>query len=124
MIRQDSLFIGGTWTAPHSARTIPVVSASTEEPVGIVPEAIEADVDAAVDAARAAFADPAGWAHWAPAERADALERLAGALEARGPEMARRVSTQNGMPIQISVQLEAVFPPLLLRYYARVAREQ
>ena len=36
-------------------------SASTEENIGSVPEAQEADVDAAVAAARRAFDDPDGW---------------------------------------------------------------
>jgi acyl-CoA reductase-like NAD-dependent aldehyde dehydrogenase len=45
------------------------------------------------------------------------LERFAVALEARGEEMQRRVSVQNGMPIWLAQQFEATFPPLLLRYY-------
>jgi acyl-CoA reductase-like NAD-dependent aldehyde dehydrogenase len=39
-------------------------------------------------------------------------------LEARGSETARRVSMQNGMPIWLGHQFEAVFPPLLVRYYS------
>jgi aldehyde dehydrogenase (NAD+) len=50
-----SLFIGGDWIAPSSAATITVASATTEEPIGRVPEAVSADVDAAVAAARSAF---------------------------------------------------------------------
>ena len=56
----DKLFIGGDWVTPSSSRTIEVFSASTEEPIGRVPEAVDADVDAAVAAARAAFEDPTG----------------------------------------------------------------
>ncbi|MCW3039145.1 MAG: Betaine-aldehyde dehydrogenase [Solirubrobacterales bacterium] len=117
-VTYDALFVGGEWTAPATDRRIEVVSPSTGRPVGAVPEATEADGDRAVAAARAAFDDPAGWSTWAPEDRRDAIERLAVALEARGPEMARRVSMQNGMPISISTALEAGFPPLLLRYYA------
>jgi aldehyde dehydrogenase (NAD+) len=54
-----------------------VFSASTEEPIGRVPEAVDADVDAAVVAARTAFQDPTGWATWEPSARADAIERFA-----------------------------------------------
>jgi aldehyde dehydrogenase (NAD+) len=119
----ESLFVGGEWIAPSSAETIQVVSASTEEVVGVVPAAVEADVDAAVDAAREAFDDPAGWAHWAPAERADALDRLATAMDSRAEETARRVSIQNGMPIAIAGMLEGAFPQIVLRYYAGLIRE-
>src|ERR1700754_3050123 len=118
----DKLFIGGDWVTPSSSRTIEVFSASTEEPIGRVPEAVDADVDAAVAAARAAFEDPTGWATWEPSARADAIERFATALDARGTEMARRVSAQNGMPISIATMLEAAFPQVVLRYYAGLIR--
>jgi acyl-CoA reductase-like NAD-dependent aldehyde dehydrogenase len=117
-IDYDRLYIGGQWTAPASAGRISVTEAATEEPVGSVPEGTEADIDAAVDAARRAFDDPAGWANWSPEQRGAALERFAAALEARGEETARRVSVQNGMPLWLAHTFEAGFPALLLRYYA------
>lgn len=39
------LYVGGEWVAPQGASTISVVSPSTEELIGSVPEATEADVD-------------------------------------------------------------------------------
>jgi acyl-CoA reductase-like NAD-dependent aldehyde dehydrogenase len=119
----DSLYIGGEWVAPSSPATIAVHSASTEELIGSVPDAQEADVDRAVDAARRAFDNPEGWAGWEPERRAEVMERLAGLLEGRAEEMARRVSAQNGMPLTIALQLEAAFSPMLLRYYASVVRQ-
>ncbi|MFD0311011.1 aldehyde dehydrogenase [Streptomyces sp. NPDC127119] len=118
LITYDRLFIDGGWRSPASARTIEVHSAATEEHIGTVPEATEADADAAVDAARRAFDDPAGWAAWEPARRAEAIERFAVALEERGAETARRVSLQNGMPISLAHQFEQGFPPLVLRYFS------
>jgi aldehyde dehydrogenase (NAD+) len=117
-IEYDHLYIGGQWTAPASAERIQVIAAATEEPLGSVPAGTEADIDAAIDAARKAFDDPAGWAAWSPVRRGDVLERFAAALEARGAETARRVSVQNGMPLWLSQNFEAGFPALLLRYYA------
>ncbi|WP_406628310.1 aldehyde dehydrogenase [Patulibacter brassicae] len=122
-IDQQHLFIGGAWVAPRGGHRIAVISASTEEPIGSVPEATNADVDAAVAAARRAFEDPTGWATWEPERRAATLERLADALDARGPQIARRVAQQNGMPIAIAEQTEAVFPGLLARYYAGLVRQ-
>ena len=83
MTGHDTLFIGGEWVSPSSAARIAVRNASTEEPIGETPEADEADVDAAVAAARRAFDDPSGWARWEPARRGEALERLAAELEQR-----------------------------------------
>ena len=72
--------------------------------------------------ARRTFDDPQGWSSWSPEDRAHVLERLADALEARGEETAHRVSMQNGMPISIALQLEAVFPAVVARYYAGLVR--
>jgi aldehyde dehydrogenase (NAD+) len=48
LVSYDSLFIGGEWVRPSSPARIDVTSASTEEFIGSVPEAQEADVDDAV----------------------------------------------------------------------------
>jgi len=119
----DSLFIGGEWVRPSSSARIEVTSASTEESIGSVPEAAEADVDAAVAAARRAFDDPGGWSQWEPAARAEAIERLAAELEARSAQLAEAVSRQNGMPISISTMLEGGFPVIVLRYLAGQLKE-
>jgi aldehyde dehydrogenase (NAD+) len=118
----DKLFIGGDWVPSRGTGRIEVVSPSTEEHVGSVPDGTEADMDVSVAAARRTFDDPTGWSSWSPADRADVLERLAEALEARGEETARRVSMQNGMPISIALELEAVFPASVARYYAGLIR--
>ena len=117
-IDYPQLYISGTWTAPSGHDTIEVHSPATEERIGSVPRGKEADIDAAVTAARTAFDATDGWSSWHPKERADVLERFAVELEARGAETARRVSMQNGMPIWLAHQFEAVFPPLLVRYYS------
>ncbi|MBB3082357.1 aldehyde dehydrogenase [Geodermatophilus sabuli] len=110
------LYIDGGWTDPSSA-TIPVHAAATEELIGSVPRATEHDVDDAVAAARRAFDAPDGWPTWEPAQRREALERFAAALEKRAEETARRVSLQNGMPIWLAQHFEGGFPALLLRFY-------
>jgi aldehyde dehydrogenase (NAD+) len=122
-IDSDELFIGGEWIEPLGSERIAVIAASTEEPAGSVPEGTNADIDAAVGAARAAFDDPSGWSSWPAEDRAQALERLAAALESRGEESAHRVSLQNGMPISIALATEAVFPAVLARYYAGMIRQ-
>ena len=115
------LLINGQWVQPTTATTIEVTSPTTEEVIGEVPAAREADIDRAVGAARHAFDDPTGWSSWSAADRGAALVRLAEALERRGPETARLVSSQNGMPLQLSLTSEAVAPAGLLRYYAFLA---
>jgi len=118
----EQFFIGGGWVPPSSSERITVTGASTEEVVGGVPEGKPADMDAAVGAARAAFDDSSGWSRWEPGARAEVMDRLADALEARGGEIAGRVSMQSGMTLALSSQLEGQMPAVLLRYYAKLLR--
>ncbi|MBK0870406.1 aldehyde dehydrogenase [Saccharopolyspora sp. HNM0986] len=116
----DGLFIDGSWVSPATDRRIQVVNATTEESLGSVPEAANADVDRAVQAARRVF-DDSGWATTAPAERAAVLDRFADALEKRSEQLTRTVSLQNGMPVSLSEQFEGGYVVALLRYYAGLA---
>lgn len=112
------LYIGGQWANPATAGTIEVHSPTTEALIGSVPRGTDADIDAAVAAARSAFDSPDGWANWHPKQRGEVLEQFAAELESRGADTATRVTMQNGMPIWLAQQFEAGFPPLLLRYYS------
>ena len=116
---RTAFFINNEWVKPASSRTFEIVEASTGEVIATVPEAVEADVDAAVAAAREAF-DHSGWPQMAPADRAAIMLRFMGALAARGEQIAESVSLQNGMPISLSTMLEASMPLGLLQYYAEL----
>lgn len=117
----EQLFIGGAWKYPVGSERIEVFSASTEEVVGSVPLAVNADVDAAVAAARQAF-DGGSWSSLEPGVRADYLNRFADALAKRSEETAQMVTRQNGMPITLARMAEGDGPVGLLRYYAELAR--
>lgn len=117
----SALFIDGGWRAPSSREAITVRSPATEQVIGHAPCAGEADVDAAVAAARRALTT-SGWRHWTPQRRAEALDRLADALEARAHSVAAMVTNENGMPISMSTVLEGFVPTGVLRYYAGLIR--
>ena len=84
----DNLYIDGVWATPSSVQTITIVSTDSG-PIGTMPLAQRADVDAAVNAARRAFDGPAGWARLTPAARAEALRCFADAVDERRAEFAR-----------------------------------
>ena len=79
MIASDELFIGGEWIKPQGSDRISVLAASTEEPIGSVPAGTNADINAAVKAARQAFEDPSGWSSWSNEARAGARAARRGA---------------------------------------------
>ena len=121
MQSRDKFFIGNEWVSPSSTRTFKVVNASTGEHVASAPEGANADIDAAVSAARAAF-EYGEWSNSSPSDRAEIMERFLAALIKRGGELAQTVSTQNGMPIGLSTTFEAEFSAGLLQYYAEEAK--
>lgn len=116
----EKLFIGGEWLAPASTKTIEVLSPHTEEPVGRVPEAVEADVDRAVEAARRAF-DEGDWPYMAPAERIAAVRRFSDLYAAHIPDMAETITTEMGSPISFSQLAQSPAPWMMLNTFLQVA---
>ena len=91
----DRLYINGAWVSAHSGRVIDLTCPNTENVVGQVAEADEADMDAAADAAHAAFYD-GPWPRLAVAERIAYLRAMAAHLETRVPEVAKAWTAQMG----------------------------
>jgi acyl-CoA reductase-like NAD-dependent aldehyde dehydrogenase len=121
LLEYRDIYAGGRLVGSASPDVITIINPATEEVVGAVPAAVGVDVDRAVRSARRAF-DDGKWATCPPGERADALDRLAAALEARTEEAARLVTAEMGMPIAYSRQNNATAPCAVLRYYANLAR--
>jgi len=118
MLRYTDLYIDGAWRKASGA--IEVLSASTEEAIGAIPEGTPADVEAAVAAALKAF--PA-WSETPIAERADWLDKLAAALKDRGEAIARTIAMEVGSPISIATSIQAGLPVMVTQSYAKLARE-
>src|ERR1700722_13756083 len=78
----DKLFIDGRWTRPSSDRQIEVISPATEEVYVRVAAADEADINRAVEAARAAF-DRGPWPRLSHAERGKYLLAIGAELDKR-----------------------------------------
>src|ERR1700733_1657529 len=97
----DRLFIGGDWVAPEGTDIISVISPSTEEVVGRVPDGTEADIDKAVAAARTAF-DRGPWPRMSPKERGEILAKVAAQIQAEMGDMAEIITNEMGSPISFS----------------------
>jgi acyl-CoA reductase-like NAD-dependent aldehyde dehydrogenase len=72
-------FIDGEWVEPRGSETHRALEAATGEPLGTAALATDADIDAAVKAARRAL-DHGPWGRTTAAERAEAMHRFAAAL--------------------------------------------
>ncbi|HEY5098063.1 MAG TPA: aldehyde dehydrogenase family protein, partial [Acidimicrobiales bacterium] len=113
----DRLFIGGEWVEPSSTAVFDVVSPTTEELVGRVPEAQQADVDRAVAAAREAF-DRGPWPRMSPIERAAVLTKVAEAIRDDMQGMSELISNEMGSPISWGTLAQVLAPTMILDYYA------
>jgi acyl-CoA reductase-like NAD-dependent aldehyde dehydrogenase len=119
-VRQDELFIGGHWAKPSTDRRIEVISPHSEEPVAQVTAASPNDVDTAVEAARGAF-DAGPWSRQTPAERIDAVRRLAKVYGERRSEMAEVITSEVGAPISFSQRAQVGLPAMMMSAFCDVA---
>src|SRR5215471_6593106 len=87
------MLIGGQWVESASAERITVENPAKRTSIGEVPRGNAQDVERAVAAAAAAYAE---WRKVAPRERGKALLRIAEALQARGEEIARTIALETG----------------------------
>ncbi|HTU29538.1 MAG TPA: aldehyde dehydrogenase [Solirubrobacteraceae bacterium] len=117
----EQIFIGGEWIAPSSSKRIDVINPATEEPVLQVAEALEADVDRAVTAARAAF-DQGPWPRLGHAERAEILRGFACGVRSRRDQFAALQSTQMGLVYKEALGA-AGWSADLFDYYADLAAD-
>ncbi len=93
----EQLLIGGEWVAPASNSRFEVHSPATLELVGSTPEGAEADIDAAVAAARRAF-DHGPWPTTSPVDRAKVIARFGELLAERLPEFKTVLTEEMGAP--------------------------
>ncbi|RZT87762.1 betaine-aldehyde dehydrogenase [Pseudonocardia sediminis] len=112
-------FINGEWVEPRGTETHNALEAATGESLGTAALGTDADIDAAVGAARNAL-DHGPWSRTTPAERAEVMLRFAEALESRSEATSKLVSQENGMPITLSSAFNGAAPAGLLRMYADV----
>src|SRR5260370_26512927 len=104
------LYIGGKWQPQAGTGSIDVLSASTEEVIGSVPEGMPADVARAANAARAAFDH---WSQTSVQERADWLRKLANALKERAEQIANTISHEACSPITMATNIQAHLPVMV-----------
>ena len=107
-------YIDGRWIEASSSAQHVLVDAATEQPFGTVSLAAEADVDAAVAAAKRAFVS---WSRTDPAERIACVERMRAVHLDRNEDMALAISREMGAPIDLARQAQAGAGPRHMTNY-------
>jgi 1-pyrroline dehydrogenase len=117
-VSQHKNFVGGKWVDAIDGGTMEVLNPATGEAIAEVPQGTQADVDRAVEAAKEALPE---WLETTPGERAEALLKLADALEANADELAEIESQNVGKPLSYAKD-EMPVSADNIRFFAGAAR--
>ena len=116
------LWIDGGWSDTAGGGSAEVENPATGETIDQVVESSRQDVDRAVTAAKTAFFD-GRWSKASPAERSEAIHRLARLLEERAEDFARVESEDTGKPYRsMSLENDVAFSVDNLKFFAAAAR--
>src|SRR5439155_967999 len=111
---KTDLLIGNEWRS--APKRYCLTNPATEEPLAEVADAGEAEIDAAVQAARACL-DSKEWRELPARKRGQLLYRIAELLEQRAPEIAEVETKNNGKPLFES-KIDVAMAIETFRYYA------
>ena len=109
------LFINNTWRPAASGKTMDVVNPATEEVCATVASADADDLNAAVEAARAALDGP--WGRMSARERGRLVRKIGERLMERADEIARLETLHNGKPILESRHIEIPLAAECFEYF-------
>jgi acyl-CoA reductase-like NAD-dependent aldehyde dehydrogenase len=116
--RPHGLLIGAESVPAADGATFETLDPATGRPIASVPSAGPADVDRAVGAARAAFADGSDWRKMPAPQRALALHRLADLIDANADELAEIEALDNGKPVKLAKVVDVAQTVAHFRYFA------
>jgi acyl-CoA reductase-like NAD-dependent aldehyde dehydrogenase len=116
--REHLHIIGGEAVAAADGRTFDTIDPATGEVLTTVAYAGDSEVDAAVAAAGAAFADDAPWRTMSPAKRGQCIARLAALIAEHGDELAELESLDNGKPKKFALGVDVRSTVEYYEYFA------
>ncbi len=119
MLEKREFYINGRWVSPAKANDFEVINPSNEEPCAVVSLGGKADTDAAVAAAKAAFAD---WSVTPKEERIALVERIFEGYEKRANDMAEAISLEMGAPIDWARTQQAPAGTWHIKNFLRAAK--
>src|SRR3977135_3341748 len=121
VVRAYQNYLNGQWVKSSSGEMFPVYDPSTEEVIAHVASGAAADVDLAVQAARAAF-DSGPWAQTSAAERGRILYKLAEKIRANAAPLAELECRNSGKPI-VEAEYDIADAATCFEYYAGLANK-
>jgi aldehyde dehydrogenase (NAD+) len=114
----DQVFIGGRWRGPENGGRLLLDDPSTGEPIGEIAAGDQADIDAAVQAARGALSSD--WGRLTAAERGRVLMAMSREVALRVEALAQLEALDVGKPLK-QARADALALARYLEFYAGAA---
>jgi succinate-semialdehyde dehydrogenase/glutarate-semialdehyde dehydrogenase len=112
------LFINGEWCNAIAGKTIPVINPATEETIGHIAHAEQADLDLAINAAEHGFS---AWKATPPFERSKVMRRAAELLRERADQISKIMTIEQGKPLA-QARIETLAAADTIDWFAEEAR--
>ena len=112
------LHINGKWRPATGGRTLVVINPATEEPIGTVPHADRADLDAALEAAEKGFRV---WRDVSPFDRAKVMRKAAQLIRERADKIAE-IMTQEQGKVLAEAKMETMTAADVIEWFAEEGR--
>lgn len=112
------LHIDGQWRPATGNRTIPILNPATEEQIGTVPHASQADLDEALEAAERGFNV---WKKVSAFDRSKLMRKAANILRERAAEIGRIMTMEQGKPLP-EAKMEVLGAADTIDWFAEEAR--
>jgi aldehyde dehydrogenase (NAD+) len=116
--RSDAVYVGGAWRAPAGGQTLPLTNPSDGSVLCTIARGGAADIDAAVDAARAAL--DGEWGRLTATERGRWLARLSARVASAVDDLARLEALDVGKPLA-QARADALALARYLEFYGGAA---
>lgn len=117
-IEHTQIFINNEFVNSVSGKTFSTLNPATGEKLADVQEGDKADIDKAVEAARAAFKRGSAYRNLDASERGRLLNKLADLLERDRVKLATLETLDNGKPYTVSYMGDTTMATKILRYFA------
>jgi succinate-semialdehyde dehydrogenase / glutarate-semialdehyde dehydrogenase len=112
------LHIAGEWRDARSGKFIPVINPATEETIGQVAHAEQADLDEALEAAERGFR---AWRKVSAYDRAKVMRKAADLLRSRADAIASLMTQEQGKPLP-EAKMETLAAADLIEWFAEEGR--
>ncbi|MBT8103087.1 MAG: aldehyde dehydrogenase family protein [Gammaproteobacteria bacterium] len=120
MLDKRKFYINGQWVLPANARDFDVIDPSAEKVIGVISLGDQADTDAAVAAAKAAFES---WSVSSKNDRLGLLKRILKTYEKRSEDVAEAISREMGAPIDMARTQQAGSGPWHIEAFIRTLND-